>query len=137
MPPPQAIVRSCLFVTIAAILSLFSLYVGILALQIFAVLAADARLYAALGLCSGVGAITYGSLIRIHWIKKMSSRAIMSIAAVCVAASLLAFVIRGHFQVLGAWWLTAAWWFAFSGGLCYFDTQKDARGRSRGESWSG
>jgi hypothetical protein len=119
---PQNPWRIGLFVAIAAVLSVFTLYVGILGLQLFAVLPADERLYMTLGLCAASGAITYGSLIRLFWMKKFSSRSVLAIAIVCIPATFLAYFIRGYFPFLGGWWLAAAWWFAFSCGLWYFDT---------------
>jgi hypothetical protein len=119
---PESAMRKCLFIAITALLSALTLYIGILSLQLFGVLPATERLYLVLGICSLSGAITYGSLVRFFWMKKLSSRSILSIAMFCVAASCLAFLVRSHVDYLGAWVLAAAWWCAFSGGLKYFDS---------------
>ena len=117
----DTLVRKCLFIAIAALLSILTLYIGILSLQLFAILPATERLYLVLGICSVAGAITYGALIRLFWVKKLTSRSILAIAVFCVPATYLAFLARSHFEFLNAWVLAAAWWFAFSGGLRYAD----------------
>jgi hypothetical protein len=118
---PESAVRKCLFIAITAFLSVLTLYLGILCLQIFAVLPAAERLYLVLGTCSMAGAITYGFLVRSYWMRKLSSRSILAIAVSCAAAACLAFLARSHVEFLDAWVLAAAWWFAFSGGLAHFD----------------
>ncbi|HWW28806.1 MAG TPA: hypothetical protein VNY80_02240 [Steroidobacteraceae bacterium] len=118
----HALLRKCAFVLAAAALSVLTLYIGILSLELFAGLPAGVRLYLALGLCSASGAITYGSLIRLFWLPEFSSRSILAIASGCVLGTLVAFLARGYFPFLAGWWLAAAWWFAFSAGLWYFDT---------------
>jgi hypothetical protein len=122
---PQRLSRKSAFVAIAAALSVLTLYVGILGLVLFAVLPGNERLYVVLGVCSLSGAITYGSLIRMFWMRKLSSRFILAMSIVCLLATSLAFFARTHVDFLGAWWLAAAWWFAFSVGLWYVDTRGD------------
>jgi hypothetical protein len=117
----ESALRKCLFIAITAFLSVLTLYIGILSLQLFAVLPAAERLYLVLGTCSLTGAITYGSLIRAFWMKKLSSRSILAIAVGCVAAACLAFLARSYFEFLDSWVMAVAWWCAFSGGLAYFD----------------
>jgi hypothetical protein len=123
---PSALLRGCSFVALAAVLSVLTMYIGILSLALFAILPANARLYMALGVCSAAGGMTYGSLIRLYWLQKFSSRFILAIAAGCVLGTLFAFFARHYFPFLAGWWLAAAWWFAFSGGLWYFDTRAPA-----------
>lgn len=119
----NGLLRKSAFVLAAAALSVLTLYVGILGLALFAILPASVRLYLALGTCSATGAITYGSLIRLYWLRTFSSRSILAMAVGCMLCTLLAFVARTYFPFLAGWWLAAAWWFAFSGGLWYFDTR--------------
>ena len=128
---PDVLWRKCAFIAIAAGFSVLALYIGILALELFAVLPSNERLYLALGLCAASGAITYGSLVRIFWIRKFSSRAILAIAVSCVLAVFIGFFARTHFPFLGDWWLAAVWWSAFSGGLWYLDTQPSLITRSK------
>jgi hypothetical protein len=128
---PQSNLRKCAFIAIAAALSVFTLYVGIIGLVLFAVVPGNERLYITLGLCSIVGAITYGSLLRIFWLRQFSSRFILAMALLCLLATTLAFFVRAYADFLGGWWLTAVWWFAFSGGLWLFDTHPDAFSRSK------
>ena len=96
------------------------MYVGIVGLVLFAAVPGNERLYMVLGLCSLSGAITYGSLIRMFWIRKFSPRCILAMAFLCLLATSLGFFIRGYSELLGGWWLASVWWFAFSGGLMVF-----------------
>jgi hypothetical protein len=123
--------RKAAFIALAAAFSVFALYVGILALELFAVLPSNERLYLALGLCAASGAITYGGLIRLFWMPKIPSRAILAIAFASVLAVLIGFFARSHFSFLGDWWLAAVWWSSFSGGLWYLDTQRSVITRSK------
>jgi hypothetical protein len=128
---PQGLMRKSSFIALAAALSVFTMYIGILGLVLFAALPGNERLYAVLGLCSLTGAITYGSLIRLFWIRKFSSRLILSMAFLCVLATWLAFLAKTHADFLGGWWLAAAWWFTLSGALRFFDTHPNALSRSQ------
>jgi hypothetical protein len=118
--------RKLAFVAVASALSVFTMYVGIIGLVLFAVVPGNERLYMVLGLCSLSGAITYASLIRLFWVRKFSPRRILGMALLCVLATSLGFFIRAYSVFLGGWWLTAVWWFAISGGLWFFDTHPDA-----------
>jgi hypothetical protein len=123
---PQSNLRKLAFIAVASVLSVFTMYVGIIGLVLFAVVPGNERLYMVLGLCSFSGAITYGSLIRLLWIRKFSPRRILGVALLCLLATSLGFFVRAYSEALGGWWLTAVWWFAFSGGLWIFDTHPDA-----------
>lgn len=128
---PQSLLRKFCFVGLAAALSVFTMYVGIMGLVLFAVVPGNERLYLVLGLCSLTGAITYGSLIRLFWIRNFSSRLILAMAVLCVPATFLGFFAKTHADFLGGWWLAAVWWFAFSGALWFFDTHANALGRPK------
>jgi hypothetical protein len=123
---PQSLARKSAFVAIAAALSVLTLYIGIVCLVLFAVLPGNERLYVVLGVCSLSGAITYGSLIRMFWVRSFSSRVVLVISVLCMLATSLAFFARTYSDFFGGWWLTAMWWFALSGGLWFFDTHGDA-----------
>ena len=110
---PHIVWRKLAFVALAAAFSVFTMYVGIAGLVIFAALPGNERLYAVLALCSVTGAITYGSLTRLFWLGKFPSRLILAIALLCLLSAWLAFFVRPYLDV-GGWWLAAAWWFAFS-----------------------
>jgi hypothetical protein len=128
---PHSFLRKSAFIALAAVLSVLTLYVGIIGLVLFAALPGNERLYVVLGVCSLSGAITYGSLVRLFWMRILSSRLILAVSALCVLATSLAFLARSYFDFLGGWWLAAAWWFTFSGGLWFFDTHRDALRRSK------
>ncbi len=53
---PQSILRKLAFIVLAAALSVFTMYVGIVGLVLFAVVPGNERLYMVLGLCSLSGA---------------------------------------------------------------------------------
>lgn len=127
----QSILRKLAFIALAAVSSVFTMYVGIIGLVLFAVVPGNERLYLVLGLCSLTGAITYGSLIRLFWLRKFSPRCILAMAFLCVLATALAFFIRSYSEFLGARWLATVWWFTFSGGLWFFDTHPDALRHSK------
>jgi hypothetical protein len=123
---PQSVARKSTFIAIAAALSILTLYIGIICLVLFAMLPGNERLYVVLGVCSLSGAITYGSLIRIFWLRSFTSRIVLAMSIVCMLATSLAFLARIYLSFFGGWLLAAAWWFALSGGLWYFDTHGDA-----------
>jgi hypothetical protein len=125
---PYKVLRKFAFIAIAVILSILTLYVGIIGLVLFAVLPGNERLYVVLGVCSLSGAITYGALVRMFWMRNFSSRLILAMSILCVLATSLAFFARTYADFLGGWWLAAVWWFAFSGGLWYLDTRGDRLG---------
>jgi hypothetical protein len=122
----DTVLRKCLFVAIASALSILSLYVGIIALVLLAVLPDNTRLPAVLAICAASGAITYGSLVRIFWIRQLTSRHVLAIAMVCMLAIVPAYFAKLYFQ-LGLWWLVPAWWLAFSCSLWLFDLKISAR----------
>ncbi len=122
----HGILRKLAFIAVAAALSIFTMYVGIAGLVLFAVVPGNERLYMVLGLCSLTGAVTYGALVRGFWIRQFSPRCILGTAFLCLLATSLGFFIRTYSAVLGGWWLASVWWFAFSGGLWFFDTHPDA-----------
>ncbi|HEX3912333.1 MAG TPA: hypothetical protein VHW71_02395 [Steroidobacteraceae bacterium] len=126
---PQSRLRRIAFIAIAGGLSIFTLYVGIIGLVLFAMLPGTERLYLDLGLCALSGAITYGSLVRIFWVRSLGSRQVLAMAIGCMIASSLAFLSRSYLSFLGGWWLAAVWWFAFSGALWFCDTHSGALGR--------
>jgi hypothetical protein len=123
-PPP--LWRQWLFIVIAAALCVLTLYIGIIGLQLFAVLPANQRLYSVLAVCAASGAISYGAFIRVFWMPRLSSRAILAIAMACMPATLLAFLARSYVPFLAGWWLVAVWWLAFSCGLAYVDSHPNA-----------
>ena len=95
---PQSILRKLTFILLAAALSVFTMYVGIAGLVLFAAVPGNERLYMVLGLCSLSGAITYGSLIRMFWIRKFSPRCILAMAFLCLLATSLGVL---HPRLLG------------------------------------
>jgi hypothetical protein len=128
---PQRLLRKFCFVALAAALSVFTMYAGIMGLVLFAAMPGNERLYAVLGLCSLSGAITYGSLIRLFWIPKLSSRLILAMALLCVLTTSFGFLAKAHVDFLAGWWLAAVWWFTLSGALRFFDAHPNALSRPK------
>jgi hypothetical protein len=106
--------RKGMFAAIAAGLSIMSLYVGIIILVALSILPDSERLPAVVAIGAMTGAITYGSLIRIFWIRGIRPRAILGLATLCAIAALAGYLLKLRFDWPGMWWLAAIWWLAFS-----------------------
>jgi hypothetical protein len=111
--------RQSLFVLLAAALTVAALYVGIWSLGWLstAPIGMNLRAYLAFGICSLVGAICYGLLIRFFWLPALTPRPILRISIGCLIASLLALRLEHVIGVTPFWALAAVWWCAFSIGL--------------------
>lgn len=122
---PATLVRKCLFIVLAAVMDTAALYVGILSLAVLSTvpLGMTLRAYFAFGTCSTVGAICYGTLIRIFWLPSLTPRPIACIALACLIATSLASLLEHSIGVTAFWVLAAVWWCAFSGGLWVLQQQ--------------
>jgi hypothetical protein len=112
--------RRLLFAALTAGLSIMSLYVGIIALVALSILPDSQRLPAVVVIASMCGAITYGSLVRIFWVRAIRPRVILGLAAVCSGATLSGYILKLRFDWTGTWWLAAIWWLTFSLCLKFF-----------------
>jgi hypothetical protein len=113
---------SCLFVAIAAGLSVMTLRIGMLATHLLGALPGHTGLYAVLGFSAAAGALVYGILIR--RLPGLSAIPLSSLAAIslgCMLAACVALFTGSHFHLPGPSWLAILWWHAFSGGLWLFD----------------
>jgi hypothetical protein len=117
----QPIWQKCLFVTIAAGLSVMTVRVGIVGRHLSEALPGNAGLYAALGFSAVTGALIYGVLVRLFWVSAITPSSLAAISLSCLLATLLALFTGNYFHVLGPWWLAVLWWYAFSGALWYGD----------------
>jgi hypothetical protein len=126
----QPIWRKCLFVAVAAALSVIALRVGILGRHLSATFTGNAGLYAALGFSAVTGALIYGILIRLFGISVITVGSLAAISLGCMLAAFVALFTGSHFHFFGPWWLAVLWWLAFSGGLRYFD-QRHSRSTLR------
>jgi hypothetical protein len=111
--------QKCLFIAMAAGLSVLALRVGILGMHLTGTLPGNVGLYSALGFSALMGAVSYGVLIRIFRIYELNAVSIAGIAVGCTLATYLAAYTLAHSQFLGRWWLAVLWWYAFSSGLWY------------------
>lgn len=111
--------RKSLFILAAAVLDVAALYAGILGLALLsaAALRLSVRAYVAFGVCSMVGSILYGFLIRIFWLPELTPRPILQISIGCLLATMSALSIENLSGRSSLWVLAAAWWCAFSAGL--------------------
>jgi hypothetical protein len=113
--------RQCLFIVLAAGLSVMTLHVGIWLMHRLGGLPGNIALYTALGVAAWIGAVTYGISIRLSGIHPLKPRSLAMIGLGCTLATYAAFLTLAHFRPLGRWWLAVLWWFAFSGGLWYHE----------------
>ena len=107
-------VRKLLFVAIASALSVMSLYVGIIALVALSMLPDSERLPAVIAIGAVSGAITYGSLVRMFWMRSIRPRVILNMAMICGVATLAGYIAKLKFDWAGMWWIAAIWWLTFS-----------------------
>ena len=121
----QPIWRKCLFVAVAAGLSVITLRIGMIGRYLSEALPGNAGLYAALGLSAVTGALIYGILIRLFWISAMTLGSFALISLSCLLATFVALLTGSQFHVLGPWWLAVLWWHAFSGALWYCDQRHE------------
>jgi hypothetical protein len=111
--------RRITFILAAAAVDAAVLYAGIFGLGLLgaAALPLSVRAYIALGVCSLLGAILYGLLIRFFWLPRLTPRPIMQISIGCLMATMLALLAENLTGMSSLWALAAAWWCAFSAGL--------------------
>lgn len=126
----QPLWRKCLFVAVAAALSVMTLRVGLFAGHSSGVLPGNASLYAVLGFSAVIGAVAYGILIRLFGIYELTVSGLALISAACMLATFAAFFSLAHSHSLGRWWLAALWWYAFSSGLWYCEWRLNAARRA-------
>jgi hypothetical protein len=119
----QPLWRRCLFIAMAAGLSVMTLRVGILGMRLLGTLPGNLGLYTALGFSAVIGAVTYGISIRLFGILKLTLKTLAVVSIGCMVAAYVAFFTLAYFHSLGRWWLVVLWWYAFSGGLWYSDAR--------------
>jgi hypothetical protein len=117
----QSLWRRCLFVAIAAALSVMALRIGLLGGHVSGTLPGAAALYVVLGVSAAIGALAYGILIRLFGLVELTVSGLGLIAAGCMLAAFVAFFTLAHSHFLGRWWLAVLWWYAFSSGLWFCD----------------
>jgi hypothetical protein len=117
----HAIGQKCLFIAIAAGLSVLTLHVGIVGIHFTGMLPGNVGLYTVMGFSALTGAVSYGILIRIFRMYELNAISIAVIAVGCTLATYIAAYTLAHSHSLGRWWLAVLWWYAFSGGLWYYD----------------
>jgi hypothetical protein len=132
----RPLLQLCIFIAMAAALSVMTLRIGLIGMQVSGTLLPNVRLYV-LGLSAMSGAVTYGILIRVFRIQELSLPEIVVISIGCMFATYVAIFAVKHFQSLDTWPLAVLWWYAFSGSLWYFDRRHAAQGLSGERTCSG
>jgi len=127
----QPIWRKCLFVAVAAILSVVTFRLGILGWQLSGTHSVNAGLYILLGFSAAVGAAVYGMSIRLFGFYALTLGSLAAIAAGCLLAELASLWTASRFHIPGSWWFAVIWWFAFSVGLWYFDHRQTTANPNR------
>jgi hypothetical protein len=123
----QPLVRQILFVAIAALVCMLTARLGLFGMRFAGKLPSFAGPVLLLAAVSGVGALGYGLLIRLFWIRDLSLHVFGITAIFCILAECAALIVGNHYQVLGGLWLAIPWWFAFSAGLCYYEHRRSRR----------
>jgi hypothetical protein len=113
--------QKCLFIAIAAGLSVLTLNVGVFGMHLTGTLPGNVGLYTVIGFSALIGAVSYGVLIRIFRMYELNAGSIGVIAVGCILATYVAAYTLAHSHLLGRWWLAVLWWYAFSGALWYRD----------------
>lgn len=116
--------RMCIFIVLAATLSVVTLHVAFLGNQLLDAAAGKFSRYPVLGLSAAAGALAYGILIRWCGLCALNLRKLAAVSGGCLCAACVALVTASHSRYLGSWWIAALWWWAFSCGLWYFDRRR-------------
>jgi hypothetical protein len=102
------------FIVAGAILSLGAVYAGMYFGGAFGILVSDTfTIYAMLVAGSAVGAITYGLIVRLLWLRQLPFPSIALIATGCALTTLATALLQPHGPTLGVL-LTLIWWWTFS-----------------------
>lgn len=110
---PQAIWRKLAFIALAAGLAMLSVRVALALAS-----GAPATL---LTLSAGLGAASYGLLIRRFFIRDLPLRALTPITLGCALVTVAALPLGRSLHTVGPWWFAMIWWWSFSLALWYQD----------------
>jgi hypothetical protein len=132
----RSLLQPCIFIAMAAALSLMTLRIGLIAMQVSGTLLPNVKLYV-LGLSAMGGAVSYGILIRVFRIQELGLPEIVGISVGCMFATYVAIFALKHFHSSDSWPLAILWWYAFSGSLWYFDRRHAAQKLSGERTCSG
>ena len=116
--------RSCVFVVLAATISVAVLQVAILGSQLLDAAAGPFGRYPVIGSSAAAGALAYGILIRRCGFWALTLNALAAVSGLCACAAVIALYTSSRSQNLGTWWIAVLWWWGFSCGLWYFDRRQ-------------
>ena len=77
-----------------------------------------------LTLASGLGAASYGLLIRHFWSRDLQIGALAWVTLCCMMSTLLALPSGAYLHTVGGSWFAVIWWWAFSLALSYHDGRR-------------
>ena len=123
----QALRRKLGFILIAAGLAMLCALIGLsVGHRLGAVLGVGAPAVI-LTLSSGLGAASYGLLIRRFWSRDLSIRKQCWVTLCCGTATLAALPSGVYLHIVGVGWFAMVWWWSFSIALWYHDGGPDMR----------
>jgi len=117
----QASWRKLCFIALAAGLAMVSVRVGLACDRLLGADLGSFAPAALLTVSAGLGAASYGLLIRHFWIRDLSPRSLIHITLWCALLTLAALPLGNHLHTVGGWWFAMIWWWAFSLSLWYHD----------------
>ncbi len=129
---PRPLRKACLFVVVAAALTVAAVRAGIFGRQLLTALPQGAGLYAAVGISSALGAAAYGVSIRLFGFYPMTAASIAAISMGCLLTSCAALFIDAHRHFLGPWCFAVLWWYVYSAGLWCWDRRHPGSVAPRG-----
>ncbi len=119
-PAPRLNVRACLFIAVAAGLSVLTLAAGMRTGVLVAGLPQPFGRYLLLAISAAVGAMIYGLAIRWWGTVPLTARTVGKLAIGCMLAAAAGLATLKAAAFAPSWWLAVLWWYAFSLGLWRF-----------------
>jgi hypothetical protein len=125
---PQALWHKLAFIALSAALAVLSLRVALACDRLLGPALGSLAPAAVLTLSAGLGAASYGLLIRRFWIRELPLRALIAITLCCALLTPAALPLGRHLHTLGGWWFAMTWWWSFSLALWYTHVWRSAPG---------
>ncbi len=117
----QASWRKLCFIALAAGLAMVSVRVGLACDRLLGADLGSFAPAALLTVSAGLGAASYGLLIRRFWIRDLPLRSLLAITLWCALLTLAALPLGTHLHTASGWWFAMIWWWSFSLSLWYHD----------------
>jgi hypothetical protein len=124
---PQTPWRKVCFILMAAGLAMLCVVIGLFLGHRLQSVPAFGTPAVLLTLSSGLGAASYGVLIRRFWMGDLSVRSQVCITLCCGSAMPAALPPGAYLHILGTWWFAMVWWWSFSIALWCQNGRPDIR----------